>query len=266
MSGHVYPAVAGVSVSLKIIATFLLVPPIDLLLLAILGVAVSYRMHNANVARAGRAIAAAALAGLLLLAMPIVTSALTIMLERTIPQPPPGAPPPAAIIVLGGDVARVAGPPERTDIGLLTLDRLRSAAALARASRLPVLTTGGVVVTGTPVAVLMAEVLTQEFGVPVRWIEDASVDTWENAARSAAMLKAEGVVSAYVVTQGWHMRRALIAFRQAGLIAVPAPTPLAAVPSVQFSDFVPRATEWAYSYYALYEWLGIVWYGLWAAM
>jgi uncharacterized SAM-binding protein YcdF (DUF218 family) len=249
-------------VSLKFVATFLLVPPINLLLLAILGVALSWRRSNDRAARAGRVLATGALAGLLLLAMPIVTSALTLMLERSIPPPPPDAPPPAAIIVLGGDVARLAGPPERTDIGLLTLDRLRSAARLARARGLPVLVTGGVVSEGTPVGVLMAEVLTQEFGVKVRWIEDVSADTWENATRSAAMLKAEGITSVYVVTQGWHMRRALIAFRHVGLVAVPAPTPLGARPSVQVSDFIPRAREWAESYYALHEWLGLAWYGL----
>jgi uncharacterized SAM-binding protein YcdF (DUF218 family) len=255
-------AVPGVPVSLKFVATFLLVPPVNLLLLAILGVALSWRRSNDRAARVGRVLAAVALGGLLLLAMPIVTSALMITLERSIPQPPPDAPAPEAIIVLGGDVARVDGPPARTDVGLLTLDRLRSAAALARARGLPVLVTGGVVANGTPVGVLMAEVLTREFGVPVRWIEDVSADTWENATLSAAMLKAEGIRSVYVVTQGWHMRRALLAFCHVGLVAVPAPTPLEAVPSVQVSDFIPRAREWAMSYYALHEWLGLAWYGL----
>ena len=62
----------------------------------------------------------------------------------------------------------------------------------------------------------MADSLRDDFQVPVSWVEDASDDTWENAAFSAEILKKRGIHSVYVVTQGWHMRRAMLAFRHAG--------------------------------------------------
>ena len=38
----------------------------------------------------------------------------------------------------------------------------------------------------------MRDSLTQDFQVPVRWVEDRSRDTWQNARDSAAILRANG--------------------------------------------------------------------------
>jgi uncharacterized SAM-binding protein YcdF (DUF218 family) len=128
---------------------------------------------------------------------------------------------------------------------------------------LPILVSGGEVGKGAPpVAVLMRESLTRDFQVPVRWTEDRSRDTWENARDSAAILRAAGIGSIYLVTNAWHERRALMAFAGTGLTVTAAPTPLDRPAGPIPSDFVPQALSWEISFYALHEWIGCIWYAL----
>ncbi|QAY91455.1 YdcF family protein [Pseudomonas sp. ACM7] len=129
-----------------------------------------------------------------------------------------------AIVVLGsgrerGDLAWGADQP--TGVGL---ERERYAARLAKASGLPILTSGGLHY-GTPPteAKLMADSLHDDFGMAVRWQEGRSRTTWENAQFSAQVLLPEGIKRVVVVTQAWHMPRAVWSFKKAGFEVVPAP-------------------------------------------
>ena len=241
---------------LSAIATVLLVPPVNLVVLALAGIALARRRPVA-----GRRVTLFALLALLVLALPIVPALLLAGLESGLA--PTGPLPPQAIVILGGDAADDGPGMEQTAPGFLTLARLRGGAALARASGLPVLVTGGVVSeAGPPVAVLMAQSLSDDFGVATRWVEPASATTWENAEFSAKILRAAGIGSVIVVTHAWHMRRALIAFRAAGLTAVPAPLLAEHALHVGIGSFIPRITAWQRSYFALHEWIGCAWYAL----
>jgi uncharacterized SAM-binding protein YcdF (DUF218 family) len=239
---------------LPTLTSLLAIPPLNLLLLAALALWAAGRRPAA-----GRAVAAACVTGMLLLALPAVSMRLLRSLETGWPADPSAlAAKPAAIVILGGDVG--PGAPVG-DIGPLTLQRLRAGAALQRASGLPVLVTGGLVgAVPVPLAMLMARSLVQDFSVPVRWVEPQAADTWQNAELSAAMLKRDGIASVFVVTHPWHMRRALLAFAAAGLVAVPAPLPLDPPPALAIGTFVPRIAAWQASYYAVHEWLGVAWY------
>jgi uncharacterized SAM-binding protein YcdF (DUF218 family) len=239
---------------LTAVATFLLVPPVNLLLLALAGFLLSRH-------RAGRILCGLGLAGLLLFALPVTSSLLILAIEDI--APPPVALAPAAIIILSADLTRVGDAPDAVDVGPMSLERLRAGAALQRATGLPVLVSGGVIGPGQPpLATLMAHSLEADFAVPVRWREDASRDTWENARDSAAILQAAGIRSVFLVTHSWHMRRALIAFRRFGLQAEPVPVPFSRRVPLDFGAFIPRTTAWSASYYVLHEWIGCLWYAL----
>ena len=129
-----------------------------------------------------------------------------------------------AIVVLGSGRERgdpAWGTDQPTGIGL---GRQRYAARLAEASGLPVLTSGGLHY-GTPPseAELMAVSMQDDFGVTVRWKEERSRTTWENAQMSAEILLPEGIKRVVVVTQAWHMSRSVWSFEKAGFTVVPAP-------------------------------------------
>jgi uncharacterized SAM-binding protein YcdF (DUF218 family) len=203
-------------------------------------------------------------AGLVLLALPFVAGRLIVSLEHGLPLTASAADPPQAIVILSAEVSRSGGDAPRIGIGPLTLERVRAGAALYRRTGLPILVTGGAPqdAPDASLAGMMARSLDADFHVPVRWIEPAAQDTWENAADSAAILKAQGIGSIYLVTHAWHMRRALIAFRHTGIRVTAAPVQIDHAPGGRFSDFVPRTSAWLTSYYALHEWIGCADYAL----
>ncbi len=231
----------------------LIVPPVDLLLLAILGALLLRH-------RVGRLALWVGLAGLLVLAMPAVGQSLLASLEGGLTVPPGAAP--AAIVILSAEAVRAAGHPGG-EVGPITLDRMRAGAALARRTGLPILVSGGIVPPGTtPIAELMADSLAKDFHEPARWIEDRSEDTWHNAQFSTAMLHAAGIGQAYIVTDAWHLRRAMLSFRRAGLIPVPAPVRIDPYPRLGWTAFLPLASAWQHSYFALHEWIGLAYYSV----
>lgn len=245
-------------VSFKPLLVSLLLPPFGFVTLALCGLLLLRARP-----RLARAALWVAVLGLIAFAMPAVSDGLLIALETGLDTTPPAGDPPQAIIILGGEVARIGGPTPGTRVGPLTLERLRTGAALQRRTGLPVLVTGGVTQPGAPpVGALMAESLADDFRVPARWVETRSRDTMENATDSAAILLPAGIHSVYVVTHPWHMRRALDSFARTGLRATPAPTPLDSDTPPQLPDFLPRATIWQSGYFAAHEWIGRAWYAL----
>lgn len=242
----------------KSLLSILLLPPVNLVFVILVGVVV-LRI----VPRLARWLITIAALLLLVLAMPAVANVMLGALERNLPTTPPSAKPPGAIVILGADVSHIVGAPSGETVGRLTLERLRAGAALQRKTQLPILVSGGDLPHDTtPLAALMRDSLTQDFQVPVRWTEDRSRDTWQNARDSAAILHADGINSIYLVTHSWHERRALMAFAGTGIAVTAAPTPLDRSAPLIPADFVPRVSAWQTSYYALHEWFGCVWYAL----
>ncbi|MGE8187280.1 YdcF family protein [Pseudomonas sp. NPDC086278] len=201
----------------------LLLPPGILLLLLLL----AWWFRRSRPRLAGVCFALG-LGGLWLMSLPVVVEWSAKALER---EPPLArdewatlAQHADAIVLLGsgrerGD--RAWGSDQPTGIGL---QRERYAARLAKASGLPVLTSGGLHY-GTPPseAKLMADSMLDDFGVTVRWQEGRSRTTWENAQMSAEVLLPQGIRRVVVVTQAAHMPRAVWSFKKAGFDVVPAP-------------------------------------------
>jgi uncharacterized SAM-binding protein YcdF (DUF218 family) len=133
----------------------------------------------------------------------------------------PQAVPPAAIIVLGSGRYRLVPEYGMSDLTANSAMRLRYGTWLARQTGLPLGFSGGVgwVQQSTDVAAAEADVAArvaeQQFGVRMRWIENTSTDTRSNAARTVAMLADQGVREVVVVTDAFHMPRALRAFKAA---------------------------------------------------
>lgn len=171
---------------------------------------------------------------------------------------------PVAIVVLGG--GREARAPEYgvSDLTLVSLQRLRYGVWLSRQTGAPLAFSGGVGYASlgdAPEAEVAARIAEREYNLPLRWVEGQSRDTRENAARSLALLKPAGITRVVVVTNGWHMRRSLRAFQEAGqgtVQVMAAPMGLSAPIDRAVLRWLPTAEGYTLSRNALREALGLV--------
>ncbi|MBF0187246.1 MAG: YdcF family protein, partial [Magnetococcales bacterium] len=162
----------------------------------------------------------------------------------------------------GGDTVTLGG-----------LARVRYGAWLHRRSGLPILTSGGRLFGEVDAeSVLMKRTLEEEFGVPVRWTEEKSRNTFENAKFSKELLDAvtkrqhleNPLDHVLVVTHHRDMPRAMWSFKQVGLKATAAPTLFPTKEGeVGILDWMPVASGAARKVRViLHEQLGSVWYRL----
>jgi uncharacterized SAM-binding protein YcdF (DUF218 family) len=245
----------------------LILPPASLFLVIAIGLALWRRRP-----RAGRIVAGTGLALLAFLSTTGGAQLLVAPLERmTAPLQAPERASAQAIVVLAAGRVRQAPEYEGRDIpDYIALARIRYAAHLQRKTGLPILVSGG---NGGDAAGDrayseadgMAAALREDFGVPVQWLEGRSRDTAENAAFSAAILRAHGVQRVLLVTDAMHMPRARAVFARAGLDVVSAPTMFFGRQPLSLHAWIPSAEGMRRSWYASYELIGMAWYRLRAA-
>jgi uncharacterized SAM-binding protein YcdF (DUF218 family) len=238
-------------------ASAFLLPPFNLILLGVAGILLLKRRQGT-----GMTLVAAALALLYLLSIPIVADALLQVLEAPPEKNPPGDSI-QAIVVLSGGTYYYA--PEYNDhtVGRYTLERVRYAAKMYRATGKPLLAAGGAPLgSRSSEAMQMKSVLEGEFLVPVEWVEEASSNTRENAYKSFAILQKQGIRQIALVTHAWHMPRAAREFEQAGFEVTPAATVYTRLYKTDLLTFIPNAGALLKSSLFFHEVIGMLWYRL----
>ncbi|MBV8120066.1 MAG: YdcF family protein [Alphaproteobacteria bacterium] len=237
-----------------------LIPPNLFILLAMIGLLLAWRWR-----RTGLVLGTTAMAGIYLASMPIVS----ILLMRAVDSlagtvPVLSSPVPAgAIVVLAAEYRHSSRPDGADIVGPVTLDRLAEAAREQRRTGLPVLVSGGWLdYAHDSLADIMAETLETDFRVPVKWRENRSRTTYEDALYSAEILRRAGVPSALVVTDPWHMARALWSFYAVGYPVVAAPLPYRQPLHLALASFLPQVPALQGSNIALHELIGLAWYEL----
>lgn len=246
----------------------LVMPPVSLLLLGLVAWGLARRAP-----RLSRAMGGLALVGLWLVGTPWAAA----LLQRTLLAAPPplsaasiavlaGAPQ-TAVLVLGAGRRAFAPEYGGPDPRPLTLERLRYGVWLVRQTGLPLAYSGGIGHgAGRDETVTEAEAVRQalrrEGGPPLRWAEERSRDTNENAVFSVALLQAEGIRRIVLVTHDFHQPRALAAFQRAivrsgrPMDLVAAPMGIRPPPTGEIADFVPTADGLQRTQWVLHEWLG----------
>lgn len=241
----------------NLLSAFLL-PPLNLLLIALAGLLLWYKRPTV-----ARVLLTTAVALLWLLSTPYVAESLLQSLEGPALALDTRTQAADAIVVLGGSTYFHAPEYAGDTVSEATLQRLRYAAKLYRDTTKPILATGGKPLENTlSEAQQMRKVLEQEFHVPVQWTEDNSDNTLENARYSYQLLQQSGIQRIYLVTHAWHMPRAQRTFQAAGFEVVPAPTVFTTRYQTDFMTFVPRATALRDSQIFLHELIGNLWYRL----
>jgi len=173
--------------------------------------------------------------------------------------------PRTAIVVLGAghrDLAPEYGVSELQPMGL---ERLRFGLWLSRQTELPLLFSGGRAhgsAPGQSEAEIAARTAERDFGRPLRWTETDSRDTRENALRSVALLRREGIERIVVVTHGYHMPRALDNFQRAlaqggaSMQVVAAPMGITPLFRARTIDFLPTRSGYNQVLLVLHEFFG----------
>lgn len=234
-----------------------LLPPGSLIIMLLCGLALARRRPFLR-----RGLLALGLVSLYALSTQYVADSLLKTLEPA-PLNPSTTPAGQAIVVLGAGTYFNAPEYGGTTSGPHALLRLRYAAHLQRKTGKPLLVSGGSPEgAGAGEALHMRDILEREFHVPVKWVEDRSLTTLENARLSHALLSAHGIRTVYVVTQAWHMPRARLAFEHAGFTVIPAATDYATRFRLTALDFLPDARALRDSSLYFREIIGIAWYRL----
>ena len=238
------------------IAAFLL-PPLSLLLMLALGIFLLYRRP-----KFAKPLLLAA-SGLLWIASTpyFAEGALHLLEAQTTPLT--GQPQAAdAIVILGGGTYFHAPEYSGQDtISDKTLPRLRYGAKLHRENGMPIMVTGGKPLgNDLSEAQQMRASLQQDFRVPVRWIEEESANTLENARNSFQVLQKTGIGRIYLVTHAWHMPRAAMSFRHAGFEVVEAPVAFTTRYRIDLLAFLPHAEALRDSKIFMHEVIGLLWY------
>jgi uncharacterized SAM-binding protein YcdF (DUF218 family) len=246
--------------ALKPLLASLALPPLAPLLLAALGL-----MLATGKRRGGLALTALSLAALALLschgtAVWLARHALPQFAPASIAQLKTGRV--QAIVVLGGGLLPEAPEYGQAQPGPHTAARLRYGLWLARQSGLPVAFTGGVGwaaqgAQATSEANVAARVAQQDYGVTLRWLEAQSRDTAGNARLLAPLLQRDGVQRIALVTDAWHMPRAVAAFEQAGLAVMPAPMGFVRPIESAMLQWLPSARGLLASQQVLREWMAL---------
>lgn len=171
------------------------------------------------------------------------------------------------VVLLGGGIHE--GVPDLTGRGAPAEDmlaRVVTAVRVHRRLRIPIIISGGSVYAGrAPEAEVVRRFLV-DLGVEENQIllESRSRDTRENAAYCRDIITRQGFRRPLLVTSAYHMRRAVMAFHQAGVAVTPLPAQFTTGGGLPYlwADYLPSAGALAGSATAVKEYLGLLFYRL----
>lgn len=250
---------------LKPILTSLIMPPAGPLLLTALGWLLVLQRR-----RIGHGLIVFSLAGLWLLSCNAVAIRLAAQLLPQTPALPPAnaaatlqARHTQAIVVLGSGILPQAPEYGEAQPTSDAAARLRYGAWLARQARLPLAFAGGIgwAAQGEamqPEGEVSRHYLAGDYGIALRWVDDQSRDTAENAQQMYTLLAKDGVRRIALVTSSWHMPRSVLVFERAGFEVLPAPTVFNVPQQRPLLEWLPSLHGLLGSQRVLREWVGLL--------
>lgn len=169
----------------------------------------------------------------------------------------------SAIVVLGGGRHTRAPEYGMSNLNTLSVARLRYGIWLSRETGIPLAYSGGVgwIQNGDIAeADIAARIAQREFNLPLKWVENTSRDTHENAGRTVPMLKADGITQMVLVTHANHIPRSLLHFKEIGggtMQIIPAPIEFDQSSYDELFAWLPTANGMRAVRHNLHELLGL---------
>lgn len=170
------------------------------------------------------------------------------------------------ILVLGG--GRTEAPEYgQVTLNALSLQRLRYGIRISRQTGIALAFSGGKApgLDGPSEGELARSIAQHEFRHPLRWAEDASRNTRENALLTVRLLRDEDIGRLILVTHDLHVPRAMRNFERARdtaglsfeIVAAPVNARKRGA-DWDWGDFLPSPLAITRSRYVLHEWLGLL--------
>lgn len=172
----------------------------------------------------------------------------------------------AAVIILGGGHAKAPEFDYHLALNRYTLFRVRYAVHLHQELQIPIIASGGKL---DKESISEAEVINHElktyFKVFPQWSEKKSITTRDEALHLLPILRKHHIDTAYIVTDSWHMPRAMYAFNRAfnntGIKIIAAPVGFPSDADKSFLEkYFPTGPALVTSAGALHEYVGLVAY------
>jgi uncharacterized SAM-binding protein YcdF (DUF218 family) len=147
---------------------------------------------------------------------------------------------PAQVIIILGSRVYPDGQP-----GPALTRRTRHAVALFQQGLARQVICSGGLGTYPPTEAEAACGLAESLKVPAAaiWIENQAHSTEENALYTASLMRAHGWQTAILVTDGYHLYRAALLFRRAGVVVYPSPAQITAGPMNPIERYVRESRE-----------------------
>ena len=139
------------------------------------------------------------------------------------------------------------------------------AAKLSKAANLPILVSGGGknrTENDVSEAASMGKSLEADFGISgAIWVEGDSHNTMESAKFTKKVLEKNNINDIFLVTNAWHMPRAMQVFSKQGIKVIPAPVVTDVENSkIMVENLTPNVYDFEKSTWVVHEYIGAFWY------
>lgn len=171
---------------------------------------------------------------------------------------------PTAIVMLGSSHTGFVAEYGTSQLDTSAMRRANYAVWLAKKLNLPMLATGGSNSENKAShAYAVAEYTAEHLNFELRWQEGKARTTYDNARYTKAMLADEGINQIILVTQSFHMRRAVALFEALNFEVIPAPVDYSQPWGAgNIHAWIPTLSAYENSYRALHEHIGWWWYSI----
>lgn len=169
------------------------------------------------------------------------------------------------IVILGGGVTSKNNFNNTPTITRRVNERIRYGVFIHKKYNIPILVSGGDVFNiGYKEADIMKNIIEKEYNTKVKFIENGSKTTDENAKFVSNIIKENNIKSIFLISNSWHLKRATFLFKKYNSnIKIHACSGYYYSNKsfyVNYKDFLPSMKSFYFHEVNLREWIALFWY------